>query len=112
MKTESRPLIEEQFADNGGHSHYHLIDTDTGEILWSSFPEETIARGRKIKGYTNSKESIFNDIKKDLLRGTLQQRLGYDLYDKVFNKRFDQLNPKEQEAFDVFLKKEGYSISA
>jgi len=43
----STPIVSEQFADNGEHSHWHLIGSD-GEILWSSAPEETITRGQKI----------------------------------------------------------------
>ena len=38
----NRPTIVERFADNGDHSHYALIDTETGELLWSEAPEEEI----------------------------------------------------------------------
>lgn len=43
-----KPILDEQFADNGEHSHWHLIDSEEGMVLWSSFPEETIAKGQKI----------------------------------------------------------------
>lgn len=43
-----KPIIIEQYADNGEFSHWHLIKEETGEVLWSSFPEETIAQGQKI----------------------------------------------------------------
>lgn len=59
-----------------------------------------------------SKEDIFNTLKKEILKGALQERLGYDLYDKVLNKDYDKLNQLEQQRFDAFLVKEGYSISA
>lgn len=43
-----KPIVNEVFTDNGDISHYELIEITTGNILWSSFPEETIAMGRKI----------------------------------------------------------------
>lgn len=43
-----KPILEDVYADNGEISHYHLIDPRAGEILWSSDPEETIARGGRI----------------------------------------------------------------
>lgn len=56
MKTlEKTPILVEQYADNGEFSHLHLIEQETGEVLWSSFPKETIAKGQKIK-------SIFGGI--------------------------------------------------
>lgn len=30
-----KPEIIEKFTDNGEHSHWILIDSNTGEILWS-----------------------------------------------------------------------------
>lgn len=47
-KKMNKPIIVEQYADNGEFSHWHLIKVETGEVLWSSFPEETIAQGQKI----------------------------------------------------------------
>ena len=40
LKSDSKnnmkePKIIEKFADNGEHSHYELMDIDTGKILWS-----------------------------------------------------------------------------
>ena len=40
----NKPIIVERFADNGSHSHYALIDRDTGELLWSEAVEEEIQR--------------------------------------------------------------------
>lgn len=34
-----KPIIVERFADNGEHSHYDLIEVETGELLWSEEPE-------------------------------------------------------------------------
>lgn len=35
-----KPVIVEKFADNGEHSHWSLVDCETGELLWSQAPEE------------------------------------------------------------------------
>ncbi len=35
---KTKPVVVECFADNGEHSHYELINADTGKVLWS---EET-----------------------------------------------------------------------
>lgn len=43
-----KPIIIEQYSDNGQFSHWHLIDESTGSVLWSSFPEETLAKGQRI----------------------------------------------------------------
>lgn len=29
------PKVLEKFADNGEHSHWELIDSDTGKVLWA-----------------------------------------------------------------------------
>lgn len=43
-----KPIVVEQYADNGEFSHWHLIDPHTGSVMWSSFPEETEVKGQKI----------------------------------------------------------------
>ena len=43
-----KPILEDQYADNGEFSHWHLIAPEDGRVLWSSFPEETVAGGQKI----------------------------------------------------------------
>jgi len=40
-----KPIVTEVFACNGGHSHYVLIDSETGDKLWSEAPEECEAMG-------------------------------------------------------------------
>lgn len=40
----NKPTIVEVFADDGQHSHWQLLDTDTGEALWSEDPVEDAAR--------------------------------------------------------------------
>lgn len=54
-----KPIVEIIFTDNGEISHYELIKTESGEVLWSSFPEETIAMNRKI---LNNKEKILKQL--------------------------------------------------
>ena len=44
----TEPKIIEVFSDNGDFSHWHLINIENGEVLWSSFQEETLAMGQKI----------------------------------------------------------------
>ncbi len=44
-----KPIIVPAYADNGEHSHWELIDVETGEVLWSEDVKETNARGQKIK---------------------------------------------------------------
>ena len=41
-----KPTIVEVFADNGDHSHWTLVDTETGIKVWSEEPEEC-----KVMGY-------------------------------------------------------------
>ncbi len=48
MENTHKPIIVEQFSDNGEFSHWHLIEPKTGIVLWSSFPEETVAQGQEI----------------------------------------------------------------
>ena len=40
-----KPILAEAFADNGAHSHWYLIDGESGEKIWSEDPEECAARG-------------------------------------------------------------------
>lgn len=43
-----KPIINEVFADNGEHSHWELIDSESGKLLWSEdITESTIMRGEK-----------------------------------------------------------------
>lgn len=35
-----KPILIERFADNGEHSHWELIDTDTQEVIWISCDEK------------------------------------------------------------------------
>ena len=35
-----KPLVREVFADNGEHSHYELLDAETGKVLWTEEEED------------------------------------------------------------------------
>lgn len=37
---ETKYLIDEAFTDNGEHSHWRLIDANTGDLVWTENPEE------------------------------------------------------------------------
>jgi hypothetical protein len=37
---ETKPIVVEAFTDNGQHSHWRLIDPETGYIIWTEDPEE------------------------------------------------------------------------
>lgn len=55
-------------------------------------------------------EEKFNLIKKEILKGTLQERLGYDVYDKILNHSWSSLPENSREKFLAFLKREGEVI--
>ena len=38
------PILQEEFADNGGHSHWNLFGSGTGELIWTEAPEEEWAK--------------------------------------------------------------------
>lgn len=57
----NKPTIVEQFADNGAHSHWELINTNTGEILWSEWPDDVICKMRF--DFENEKEVIIKNPK-------------------------------------------------
>ena len=43
-----KPEVIEVYADNGQLSHYALVDTETGNKLWSEAPEECEAMGHPV----------------------------------------------------------------
>lgn len=48
----NKPQLIEKFADNGEHSHWELINSETGNVLWSEVsPEDEIIEieGRKFR---------------------------------------------------------------
>ncbi len=53
------------------------------------------------------KEEAFNLIKEEVLKGTLQERLGYDMYGRVVNNEWSALSEEMKEKFSEFLAREG-----
>lgn len=45
----NKPTIVEVFADNGEHSHWTLIESETGIKLWSENLEECRTMGYPVK---------------------------------------------------------------
>lgn len=48
----NKPILIEKFADNGAHSHWELIDSNSGETLWiekDPDDEEIIIEGYKFR---------------------------------------------------------------
>jgi hypothetical protein len=55
------PKVISMFNDDGSHSHYALIDVETGDKLWSECPEECKAKGYPVtqaNGDSTSDESL------------------------------------------------------
>jgi hypothetical protein len=44
-KDKDKPVVVEVFADNGGHSHYALVEGESGKKLWSEDPVECKSMG-------------------------------------------------------------------
>ena len=56
---KNKPILVEVFADNGEHSHWTLVDSDSGSKLWSENPEECKAMGHLVVGRADI-EKIYN----------------------------------------------------
>lgn len=41
-----KPILIEQYAYNGKFSNWHLIEEETGEVLWSSFPKKLLLKDK------------------------------------------------------------------
>lgn len=62
----SKPVVNEVFADNGEHSHWELIDSTNGKILWTE-AEDSTDKGEKGKmdEQLTSMEAHFNVSRDD-----------------------------------------------
>lgn len=63
-----QPIIKGCFADNGGHSHWELINSETGEKLWTEYelnkrveyvPIKSIAQGSICYDDFRNEKTIF-----------------------------------------------------
>lgn len=70
MKNLIKPTVIDVFNDDGTHSHWALIDTETGTKIWSEFPEECKAQGYPVEGLTKEDNlcSLCSGSKKITLR--------------------------------------------
>lgn len=55
----------------------------------------------------NAPEEKYNLIKREIEKGSLQERLGYDVYDKILNHDWAALPERSREKFLKFLEREG-----
>lgn len=64
MNKMEKPIIKEVFADNGEHSHWVLIDNNSGEVLWSGDYREPINHSKSTykEPYIDIKCSLIKDI--------------------------------------------------
>jgi hypothetical protein len=59
------PIVIEKFADNGEHSHWQLIDSDTGDILWSEDDDDIVLPQADVVGRSEQLSCNHDDIKND-----------------------------------------------
>ena len=45
----NKPVLVERFTDNGEHSHWDLINADTGEMLWTGELNKCAGCGFKVE---------------------------------------------------------------
>lgn len=79
-----KPIINEVFADNGEHSHWELINAETGELLWSEDIDDTF------------NEYIPTD---DTIEEVLKHIPRYFAFDKVSGKLYNS-NSQSYEGID------------
>lgn len=102
-----KPIINEVFADNGEHSHWELINAETGELLWSEDVEESNIRwtGKPLtENKKNSdilKDDTFNEYipTDDTIEEVLKHIPRYFSFDKVSGKLYNS-NSQSYEGID------------
>lgn len=102
-----KPIINEVFADNGEHSHWELINAETGELLWSEDVEESNIRwtGKPLtENKKNSdvlKDDTFNEYipTDDTIEEVLKHIPRYFAFDKVSGKLYNS-NSQSYEGID------------
>jgi len=53
----------------------------------------------------------YNAIREEILKGTLQERMGYDLFTNTINHSWDRLPEKYKEKFKAFIDRESKVVS-
>lgn len=107
----NKPKVIEKFADNGEHSHWELIDSDTGIVLWSEMsPEDGII---EIEGYKFRRGDIYDiyECERDK-RMFLNREAGFivktygDKNHKPQGFRFGEPISYESTSYDIYEKKD------
>ena len=107
----NKPKVIEKFADNGEHSHWELIDSDTGIVLWSEMsPEDEII---EIEGYKFRRGDIYDiyECERDK-RMFLNREAGFivktygDKNHKPQGFRFGEPIAYESTSYDIYEKKD------
>ena len=107
----NKPKVIEKFADNGEHSHWELIDSDTGIVLWSEMsPEDEII---EIEGYKFRRGDIYDiyECERDK-RMFLNREAGFivktygDKNHKPQGFRFGEPISYESTSYDIYEKKD------
>ena len=101
---EPKPFLVEAFADNGEHSHWRLIDNNTGDLLWSSFPEEDaiLYTGFKVQEHKpESEENLWVSVFTEVLNSyNFDARFAdHDIYFPALIKEF------KKQGFEITKKK-------
>jgi hypothetical protein len=59
----SKFIIQENFADNGCLSHYELINSENGKVLWEGNEEETFyGKDKFIQGFAQHMMNLSNRL--------------------------------------------------
>lgn len=107
----NKPKVIEKFADNGEHSHWELIDSDTGIVLWSEMsPEDEII---EIEGHKFRRGDIYDiyECERDK-RMFLNREAGFivktygDKNHKPQGFRFGEPIAYESTSYDIYEKKD------
>ena len=94
----NKPKVIEKFADNGEHSHWELIDSDTGTVLWSE--DSNVNEIIEIEGYKINKQMFLNRE-----AGFIVRTYG-DKNHKPQEFRFGEPIAYESTSYDIYGKKD------
>lgn len=107
----NKPKVIEKFADNGEHSHWELIDSDTGTVLWSE--DSNVNEIIEIEGYKFRRGDIYDiyDCERDK-QMFLNREAGFivrtygDKNHKPQEFRFGEPIAYESTSYDIYGKKD------
>ena len=101
-----KPEVIEVYADNGQLSHYALIDTETGNKLWSEEPEECKAMGYPVV----NNDCIHSVMSSYNFAYIYIERKGFDKRIQLSGKTVEELREKQQKLYKdwTIVKEEQY----